>query len=58
MHDVQSAKVNPTGPATGIQKVIRGGSFKNQGDVTTTSVRGKAGVDNRGDDIGFRCAKS
>lgn len=55
---VQSAKVNPTGPATGIQKVIRGGSFKNRGGATTASVRGKAGADNRGDDIGFRCVKS
>ncbi len=54
----QSPRSNPAGPATGIQKVIRGGSFKNESDKTTTSVRGKAGVDNRGDDIGFRCAKS
>lgn len=55
---VQSPRSNPAGPATGIQKVIRGGSFKNESDKATTSVRGKAGVDNRGDDIGFRCAKS
>jgi formylglycine-generating enzyme required for sulfatase activity len=55
---VQSPRVNPTGPATGIQKVIRGGSFRNEADAATTSVRGKAGVDNRGADIGFRCAKS
>jgi formylglycine-generating enzyme required for sulfatase activity len=54
----QSPRVNPTGPATGIQKVIRGGSFKNEADAATTSVRGKAGADNRGDDIGFRCARS
>jgi formylglycine-generating enzyme required for sulfatase activity len=54
----QSPRSNPTGPATGIEKVIRGGSFKNESDKATTSVRGKAGVDNRGDDIGFRCAKS
>ncbi|HEY4721071.1 MAG TPA: SUMF1/EgtB/PvdO family nonheme iron enzyme, partial [Anaerolineae bacterium] len=48
---------NPTGPASGIQKVIRGGSFKSKADRATTSVRGKASVDGRGDDIGFRCAR-
>lgn len=54
---VQSPAVNPAGPASGIRKVIRGGSFKSRAEAATTSVRGKAGVDNRGDDIGFRCAK-
>jgi serine/threonine-protein kinase len=55
---VHSPAVNPTGPITGIQKVIRGGSFTNKAEAVTTSVRGKAGADNRGDDIGFRCATS
>jgi serine/threonine protein kinase/formylglycine-generating enzyme required for sulfatase activity len=54
---VQSPAANPAGPASGIQKVIRGGSFKSRAEAATTSVRGKAGMDNRGDDIGFRCAK-
>lgn len=48
---------NPTGPATGIEKVIRGGSFKSKADRATTSVRGRASIDRRADDIGFRCAK-
>jgi formylglycine-generating enzyme required for sulfatase activity len=54
---VQSPKANPTGPASGIRKVIRGGSFKSRAEAATTSVRGKASVDGRSDDIGFRCAK-
>ena len=51
-------KSNPTGPATGSQKVIRGGSFKSIASRATTSVRGRASPDGRGNDIGFRCAKS
>jgi len=52
-----SPKSNPTGPDSGIEKVIRGGSFKTKPSQATTTTRGQAGVDNRGDDIGFRCAK-
>ena len=48
---------NPTGPASGSQKVIRGGSFKSKADQATTSVRGKASLDRRADDIGFRCTR-
>ncbi len=51
-------QANPTGPGSGIQKVIRGGSFKTKLPDATTSARGKASVDGRSDDIGFRCAKS
>jgi serine/threonine-protein kinase len=52
-----SPKSNPPGPDSGITKVIRGGSFKTEAPVATSATRGHAGVDNRGDDIGFRCAK-
>ena len=52
-----SAQVDPSGPATGVEKVIRGGSFKTQASRATTSVRGQAAIDGHGDDIGFRCAK-
>ncbi len=52
-----SPRVNPSGPASGTFKVIRGGSFKSQPDRATTTVREKLSPDSRGDDVGFRCAK-
>jgi serine/threonine-protein kinase len=54
-----NTQANPKGPGADIGKgkVIRGGSFKTQDSQATTTTRGNAGVDNRGDDIGFRCAK-
>jgi formylglycine-generating enzyme required for sulfatase activity len=52
-----SPKANPRGPAAGPFKVIRGGSFKSPSDRATTTAREKIGLDSRGDDVGFRCAK-
>ncbi len=52
-----SPSANPTGPADGNEKVIRGGSFKTRASLATTTTRGHAGADNFGDDIGFRCAR-
>jgi formylglycine-generating enzyme required for sulfatase activity len=49
---------NPIGPATGLKKVIRGGSFKTKGNAATTTARGQASIDGRGDDIGFWCVRS
>ncbi len=48
---------NPIGPATGLMKVIRGGSFKTKGNAATTTARGQASIDGRSDDIGFRCVR-
>jgi serine/threonine-protein kinase len=47
---------NPAGPASGVQKVLRGGSFKTRSQFATTTTRGQANVTGRSDDIGFRCA--
>jgi formylglycine-generating enzyme required for sulfatase activity len=52
-----SPKANPSGPAAGPFKVIRGGSFKTQPDRATTTAREKISPDSRGDDVGFRCAR-
>jgi formylglycine-generating enzyme required for sulfatase activity/tRNA A-37 threonylcarbamoyl transferase component Bud32 len=52
-----SPRTSPRGPATGIFKVIRGGSFKTPSDRATTTAREKISPDSRGDDVGFRCAK-
>jgi formylglycine-generating enzyme required for sulfatase activity len=46
---------NPTGPTSGLERVIRGGSFKSEGERATTTIRRKASQDGWADDIGFRC---
>ena len=50
-----SASGNPQGPASGLERVIRGGSFKSDGERATTTIRRKASQDGWSDDIGFRC---
>jgi eukaryotic-like serine/threonine-protein kinase len=52
-----SPKVNPQGPAAGLAKVIRGGSFKTPSEQATTTARETVSVDGRSDDVGFRCAR-
>ena len=49
--------MNPTGPASGSRKVIRGGSFT-QNDVTglRTVARASEKLDFTSIDVGFRCA--
>ena len=51
-----SPEENPTGPATGDNKVVRGGSWFDTGNFTSTAVRFPAPPDESGDSIGFRCA--
>jgi len=51
-----SPEANPTGPATGDNKVVRGGSWFDTGNFTSTAVRFPAPPDESGDSIGFRCA--
>ncbi|MFL7839749.1 MAG: SUMF1/EgtB/PvdO family nonheme iron enzyme [Candidatus Promineifilaceae bacterium] len=51
-----SPGVNPTGPATGDNKVVRGGSWFDTGNFTSTIVRFPAPPEESGDSIGFRCA--
>jgi formylglycine-generating enzyme required for sulfatase activity len=52
-----SPSVNPQGPVSGLERVIRGGSFKSAGERATTTIRRKASQDGWADDIGFRCVK-
>jgi formylglycine-generating enzyme required for sulfatase activity len=52
-----SPSTNPRGPASGLTRVIRGGSFKSNGARATTTIRRTASQDGWSDDIGFRCVK-
>jgi formylglycine-generating enzyme required for sulfatase activity len=47
---------NPTGPASGKGKVIRGGGWDDPPDRLRSAKRFYASPGNRADDIGFRCA--
>ena len=49
------AQTNPTGPAEGDSKVLRGGSFYNSPVHVRTSSRGDNSPTARDDDYGFRC---
>lgn len=51
-----SPEVNPAGPETGDNKVVRGGSWFDTGNFTSTAVRFPAPPAESGDSIGFRCA--
>ena len=48
---------NPTGPAQGTYKVIRGGSFRSWGPMLSSVYRGKLDPTAIADDVGFRCVK-
>jgi formylglycine-generating enzyme required for sulfatase activity len=49
---------NPTGPATGRDKVMRGGSWSNRASDLRASIRDKVAPTYRNYSIGFRCASS
>lgn len=49
---------NPSGPATGRYKGVRGGSWKSNRNMLRTATRGGAPPDQRSATIGFRCARS
>ena len=49
---------NPGGPDRGTQKVIRGGGRFDSGDRISPTKRYHAAPEQRGNDIGFRCARS
>jgi sulfatase modifying factor 1 len=51
-----SPAANPAGPDSGDNKVVRGGSWFDTGNFTSTIVRFPAPPDESGDSIGFRCA--
>jgi formylglycine-generating enzyme required for sulfatase activity len=48
---------NPTGPSSGEDKVLRGGSWDNKGKDLQAAVRRGDSPDERGRKIGFRCAR-
>lgn len=48
---------NPTGPETGLLKVIRGGSWHSLESDIRTAARGKGGFALKTHGIGFRCAR-
>jgi formylglycine-generating enzyme required for sulfatase activity len=51
-----SAQANPTGPATGEEKVLRGSSWVYDRERVRTSARDFIKPDERDSPIGFRCA--
>jgi formylglycine-generating enzyme required for sulfatase activity len=51
------AATDPTGPATGIARVTRGGSWRDGSFLLRVSSRSSAAPDDRDPTIGFRCAR-
>ena len=49
---------NPSGPASGRYKSLRGGSWKSKAIMLRTATRSGAPADQRSPTIGFRCARS
>jgi formylglycine-generating enzyme required for sulfatase activity/serine/threonine protein kinase len=49
-----AAKENPTGPADGDKRVIRGGSFRDPAGATRSAARSFARPNQRQDSVGFR----
>jgi len=49
-------QVNPTGPKTGTEKIVRGGSWNNHHPGNRTTMRGDYRPINRSYYVGFRCA--
>ncbi len=54
---LRSPERNPSGPATGDQKVIRGGSWGSPAEALRTSTRFGYYPENGDDYIGFRCVQ-
>jgi formylglycine-generating enzyme required for sulfatase activity len=52
------ASADPTGPATGTARVLRGGSFVNLPEGLRSAARFRIAPEGRGRDAGFRCARS
>jgi len=53
----QSHQTNPTGPDSGLEKTIRGGSWGDDSAHIRSSTRSRINGDNWLDFIGFRCAR-
>lgn len=50
-----SPSSNPTGPASGLERVLRGGSWNVVVSFVRSAFRNGSDPDNGGDDVGFRC---
>jgi formylglycine-generating enzyme required for sulfatase activity len=48
---------NPTGPASGKYRVVRGGSWNDAPGLVRSALRGRGAPSSRGDGMGFRCAQ-
>lgn len=53
-----SPNVDPIGPSTGTERVVRGGSWFDTAFVTLSTVRFSSSPDNADKTIGFRCART
>ena len=51
-------QVNPIGPASGVRRVARGGSWHASPDHVRSALRTYLGADEFVDHIGFRCVTS
>ena len=51
------ATIDPSGPDTGVYKVLRGGGFRETADAMRSTDRVMARPSSRSEGIGFRCAK-
>jgi formylglycine-generating enzyme required for sulfatase activity len=53
-----AAQVDPTGPATGVNRVLRGGSWYQPSNAVRSSARGALAPDSANYDVGFRVARN
>ena len=53
-----SPGVNPQGPSTGEDRVLRGGAGDNDGNGVRSAVRGSGNPDDWASSVGFRCVRS
>jgi serine/threonine-protein kinase len=53
----QDYQTNPTGPTTGLEKIMRGGSWGDDPAHVRSSVRSPINADNWLNFVGFRCAR-
>ncbi len=54
----QAASVNPRGPASGSNRVIRGGSWSNDAVICRSACRDGSGPSSRSPDLGFRLSRT
>jgi formylglycine-generating enzyme required for sulfatase activity/DNA-binding CsgD family transcriptional regulator len=54
---IQDRQINPSGPYSGLDKIIRGGSWGDDPAHIRSSIRSPINADSFRDSIGFRCAR-